>query len=80
MRENKIDPVPPVLQPPSAVAAKPADDHEAAAEPEAKPRDRQVGRQRQKHASGSAGVGACADSPSAFAALHARQTTPIAEG
>lgn len=36
MRENKIDPVPPVLQPPSAVAAKPADDHEGPAEPEPK--------------------------------------------
>jgi len=52
MRENKIDPVPPVLQPPSAVAAKPADDHEAAAEPEAKPKgpDKSAGKGK-KHAS-----------------------------
>lgn len=52
MRENKIDPVPPVLQPASAVAAKPSDDHEPAAEPEAKAKgpDKSAGKGK-KHAS-----------------------------
>lgn len=50
MRENKIEPVPPVIKPESQVAAKPADGEEADA-PEAKGGDKPAAKGNKKHAS-----------------------------